>query len=214
LYENQSLFLRKKAFLYPREKIMKTIIYMLSALALSTSASQADSLYNELKACSENQAVSVKAQCYDQVVNRIDQYADLNSFPGTPPATKPDAQNTVPAATMTASTSKATHQATIMAIAGNKTVSVADQKDAFGLEHKVILNKKLKKLSFAIKDAKKSLRGKWLLTLENGQSWKQFDNTKIRLKAGQQITIARGALNSFYLTQDGSNRKMLIKRSL
>jgi hypothetical protein len=52
------------------------------------------------------------------------------------------------------------------------------------------------------------------LTLENGQSWKQFDNTKIRLKAGQQITIARGALNSFYLTQDGSNRKMLIKRSL
>jgi len=66
-------------------------------------------------------------------------------------------------------------------------------------------------VEFTIKLAKLNARKKWRLTFENGQVW-QAKESGLLLKAGSQIVIKRGALNSFLLKKKGANRSIRVKR--
>ncbi len=167
---------------------MKLAIAALSML-LTAPFTQAANLHDELKTCAKLQDSQTRVVCYDNVVSGIDRYTE-----------------TAKAAVTTASHSKKLGIETI-------TNQRADHNDDFGIEHKVVVKAKADKLIASVTQAKKSLRGKWIVTLENGQQWKQFDNTKFKLKAGEKVTIERGALNAFYMGKDDTNKRILIKRS-
>ena len=55
--------------------------------------------------------------------------------------------------------------------------------------------------------------GKRALHLDNGQSWIQVDSSsQPKLKSGEAIRISRGALGSFVLKKQNSNRRLRVKR--
>lgn len=174
---------------------MKLAIAALSML-LTAPFTQAANLHDELKTCAKLQDSQTRVVCYDNVVNGIDRYTE----------TANTAKATVTTATTSHSKKKKLGIETI-------TDQRADHNDDFGIEHKVVVKAKADKLIASVTHAKKSLRGKWIVTLENGQQWKQFDNTKFKLKAGEKVIIERGALNAFYLGKDDTNKRILIKRS-
>ena len=52
-----------------------------------------------------------------------------------------------------------------------------------------------------------------ILTLENGQVWRQVgSSSQPRLKPGDLVAIEKGALGSFILKKEGSNRSLRVKR--
>lgn len=51
------------------------------------------------------------------------------------------------------------------------------------------------------------------ITLENGQVWQQTKSEdRARLKAQQVVTLEKGFFGSIYLTAEGSNRRVAVKR--
>lgn len=53
---------------------------------------------------------------------------------------------------------------------------------------------------------------KVLITLDNGQVWKQIDVSSLRLRVGDTVDIERAALGSFMLRKQGNNRRMRVSR--
>jgi len=53
---------------------------------------------------------------------------------------------------------------------------------------------------------------KVLITLDNGQIWRQIDTSSLRLRVGDSVVIERAALGSFMLKKQGSKRTMRVSR--
>jgi len=53
---------------------------------------------------------------------------------------------------------------------------------------------------------------KVLITLDNGQIWRQVDASQLRLRTGDSVVIERAALGSFMLKKQGSKRTMRVSR--
>lgn len=53
---------------------------------------------------------------------------------------------------------------------------------------------------------------KVLITLDNGQIWRQVDSSSLRLRVGDAIEIERAALGSYMLKKRGSKRSMRVSR--
>ena len=51
-----------------------------------------------------------------------------------------------------------------------------------------------------------------LITLDNGQVWKQVDSSSLRLRVGDAVDIERASLGSFMLRKKGSKRSMRVSR--
>ncbi|BDY06808.1 hypothetical protein [Ferrimonas sp. YFM] len=54
--------------------------------------------------------------------------------------------------------------------------------------------------------------GKFIITLDNGQVWKQIDSKRFRFKKDKPVTIEKASLGSFMLTQEGSSKSARVKR--
>jgi hypothetical protein len=63
-----------------------------------------------------------------------------------------------------------------------------------------------------ISKVKKLLRGQWVIYLENGQKWQQTDAGKIKLKVGDKIRLKKGSIGAVYLSKEGVNRNIRVKR--
>lgn len=61
-------------------------------------------------------------------------------------------------------------------------------------------------------EVRKSTTGKAIITLDNGQVWKQIDSSRLRLSGDDQVTIRRASLGSFMLYKTGSKSLMRVKR--
>lgn len=61
-----------------------------------------------------------------------------------------------------------------------------------------------------ISEAKTVTRGKWLLKLDNGQTWREVEPGRNRYKVGQQVTIESGFMGSYSL-QSGNARARKFK---
>ncbi|PAJ71805.1 hypothetical protein CJF42_24755 [Pseudoalteromonas sp. NBT06-2] len=89
---------------------------------------------------------------------------------------------------------------------------VESKTDKFGLEHKNISVNAEKEQVAAVKKVKESLHGELIVTLTNGQVWRQLGTNDFRVKADNEVIIMRGALNSFLLKKMGSNKTIRVKR--
>ncbi len=54
--------------------------------------------------------------------------------------------------------------------------------------------------------------GQAIITLENGQVWKQTDSSTLRLSDHDDVIIRRAIFGSYRLTKSGHNRPMRVKR--
>lgn len=70
----------------------------------------------------------------------------------------------------------------------------------------------LENIRSRVKTLTKSKLDKFVLTLENGQEWRQTDNYTINIKVGDTVVIEKAALGSFLLNVEGANRKIRVKR--
>lgn len=176
-----------------------TVLFSLCGfLALAPVTTFAETIGNALKQCSEQQNSLQRLVCYDRVVKDINQYSGLEEAiqRGYPvPSSKAENRSPVPAP--------------------RAPVAQADSPQSgteFGLEHKKSVNEDMDSLSAGITKVEKTLRGKYIITLENGTVWQQTDDDLLKLEEGQTVTIERGMLGAFYLTRSDVNRQMKVKR--
>ena len=91
-----------------------------------------------------------------------------------------------------------------------RTASATEQ---FGIEHKSRADEDLNKITVAIKSRRKGPYGKWVITLENGQVWKQTDaGGFFGWDEDDTYFIERGAFNSFFFGREGVNRRFRVQR--
>ena len=83
--------------------------------------------------------------------------------------------------------------------------------ERFGLELKQAPVEQLEQLRATVVKRKKDPYGKWVITLDNGQVWKQSESASFRFPS-EQVTIERGVLGAFYLRADGQNKSIKVKR--
>jgi hypothetical protein len=66
-------------------------------------------------------------------------------------------------------------------------------------------------ISAQVKSLQKAADGTLLIELDNGQLWRQVDSKDLLLRAGDRVTISRGALDSFRIATPG-NRHGRVRR--
>lgn len=90
--------------------------------------------------------------------------------------------------------------------------TVEQQAAAFGLP-KQSPAENLQDISSQISRIEKTTHGTRIFYLENEQVWRQVgSSSQPRLKTGDIVMIERGALGSFIMKKQGSNRSLRIKR--
>ncbi|NQY86808.1 MAG: hypothetical protein HRT51_03510 [Colwellia sp.] len=102
--------------------------------------------------------------------------------------------------------------AVVPPIVNNKQAKLA-QIDDFAKEHlKKTKEQGLSSILATVSKVRKSLRGQWLIYLENDQKWQQTDTAKIKFKVGDNVRLKKGALGAIYLYKEGSHRSIKVKR--
>lgn len=90
------------------------------------------------------------------------------------------------------------------------------QEDDFAKEHvKKTAEEKaneIQSISVIITKLSKTSHGRWKITFDNGQKWQQKDSTKMKLKQGEEVELAKGAFSSIFLQKEDSNKRIKVKR--
>ncbi len=89
---------------------------------------------------------------------------------------------------------------------------VNQQQANFGQENKQRTEDLIKQIQATIIRVKKAHYGELIITLDNGQIWRQTDGTRLKLKKDQVIIIKRGAMGSFLIGKENANKRMRAKR--
>jgi hypothetical protein len=156
----------------------------------------AEALGEELRACRDLTDDQARLACYDAAVDRNRKSADAGP--------EPSAEN--------AAGSAAAEPAV--------TAASLSQEELFGRTSKEIElsveeatgSERIDSLSATVTRLRKYGYDKVLITLDNGQVWKQIDASSLRLRVGDTVDIERAALGSFMLRKQGNNRRMRISR--
>lgn len=86
-------------------------------------------------------------------------------------------------------------------------------KEIFGFEEKEIAKQIPERLEVEVSDFSQG-NGKSQITLSNGQVWRQLDNKPFVYSADNgQAYIQRGALGSFFFSQEGTKKRIRVKRA-
>lgn len=64
-----------------------------------------------------------------------------------------------------------------------------------------------------ITDVRESANRKLVVTLDNGQTWRQLDNQPMRLKTGEAVIVREASLNSFLMEKKSGSRSIRVKRA-
>ncbi|MFY8275290.1 hypothetical protein AAEU32_14290 [Pseudoalteromonas sp. SSDWG2] len=85
--------------------------------------------------------------------------------------------------------------------------------DDFGLEHKQIEENSADELVAKVTKVKEAPYGELIITLDNGQVWRQQGAESFILKSGDTVVISRAMFNSFLLKKQGLNKSIRVKRT-
>lgn len=93
-----------------------------------------------------------------------------------------------------------------------KNQAVLTEED-FGLEHKAAVKDKLQSsVPMVLKKISTTPFGVQIFSFENAQVWRQVSKENFNAKIGKTYILERGALNSFFLSEEGSGRKTRVRR--
>ena len=148
-------------------------------------SAQAETVSEAILKCKAEQNSLQRLLCFDKVAENISGLKD-QSFS--------DAQASAPPAdAVLPTTSKGQRQ----------------PRDDFG---KTPVDETPDALSSRVTKVKKDTLKRQTVTLQNGQVWREIGSSGHIVKSGQQVTIEKGLFGSYYLSVDGSNREMQVKR--
>lgn len=173
---------------------MKPFFYL--SLLLAATTAQAQTIESALKACTQQENSLKRLVCYDNLVKNLNQYHGLNKavsqtsphFPSRPMR----------------------HKADIAAVTKPDTGS--SSTDGFGMRKQQAASEELDKITSQATKVTESLRGYLIVTLENGQVWRQIDNESMKIKQGNTVFVERAALGSFRMGKPNANKRIRVKR--
>lgn len=84
------------------------------------------------------------------------------------------------------------------------------QAASYGLKEKAV--DAIDNIKAKVIKQKKNAYGYYIWTLDNGQVWQQKQRDYIKLDRSKNIIISDGALGSFWLSQEGINKRTRVKR--
>jgi hypothetical protein len=90
--------------------------------------------------------------------------------------------------------------------------SVKQQQASFGKEGIKHPEDIIKQLKVKVIKIQKAPYGELIITVENGQVWRQTDGMRFKLSTDEMIIIERGALGSFFIGKENTNRRIRAKR--
>ncbi|RUO73717.1 type VI secretion system-associated protein TagO [Idiomarina seosinensis] len=167
----------------------------LAALALMV-ATGAQAQEKELQRCAEIEDSLERLVCYDNITKEKQQKNSAKQ--------KKKAEN---------------HGRDVAEKARQKGQSMRDRKqqtadDRFGMEHKKSEEEEeIEKIQVEIESKRQDAYDNWVLTLANGQIWKQTESvTYFPWNDEDTYYIEKGAFNSFYFGREGINRRFRVER--
>lgn len=165
-------------------------------LAGPVQAQASDKLPGQLVGCSAQADDAKRLACYDSVVKSLSSEARKVS----------EARE--------AETAKAKQAAAAAAAAAAATAAAeaeAARKDSFGKAADSA--DEVKSVAAAITEILRDASGKPVFILDNGQMWRQADGfTLPNAKVGTKVTVKRGAMGSYRLQPENSNRSVQVIR--
>ncbi|MFK3860901.1 hypothetical protein [Pseudoalteromonas rhizosphaerae] len=90
---------------------------------------------------------------------------------------------------------------------------VKTKNDDFGLEHKEVARDNDNEISAVVSNVKEAPYGELIISLDNGQQWRQIGSDSLRIDQNDTVIIERGMFNSFLLKKAGQNRSIRVKRT-
>ena len=169
-------------------------------------------LPEQLRKCSLQQNALKRLVCFDTLSQ------NLTPVPG---ATEPSKQTTVASVEpqkLIETTSPEVVVPPKKSIAPTKAIEPVQQsisanttKD-FGLKRNAKFEESGDKVVAKVSAARKNPFKKYIITLDNGQVWKQFDSTSLKIAVGETVEIKRGSLGTFFLGKDGVHKRLRVKR--
>lgn len=160
---------------------------ILFGLSSFTLAATELTLESALAKCRLETAELKRLACYDAIGQTHSATASTN--------------NTVPAKPNTADTGITLPATTVSAVIEN-----------FGKEHRVQPQQEVDQLVATVAAVAITPRKTLVITLENGQTWRQTDSAFLNLAARDTINIRRGTLGAFFLSKEGTNRSIRVRR--
>jgi len=67
-------------------------------------------------------------------------------------------------------------------------------------------------LTATITDIQSAAHGRVIVSLHNGQVWRQKSSSALKIKVGDRVVIKKGALSSFKMKKEGSSVMMRVSR--
>jgi hypothetical protein len=90
--------------------------------------------------------------------------------------------------------------------------TVKQQQAAFGKEASKRPAGLIKQIKANVVKIQKAPYGELIITLENGQVWRQTDSIRFRLSKKEVVIIERGVLGSFFIGKEDTNKRIRAKR--
>lgn len=184
---------------------MKFKMYALTFLWVlaSMSHANAESIASALEKCSNVENTLKRLVCYDQLSQQAKGYEDSQL-----PVVNRPAQSGQFSAPAIAGSAPASQPPAVQQPAARSA------EDNFGLPPlKVVEQKQIDSLVATVTQKDKTLRGKLIFTLDNGQVWTQSDTESFLVNVGDQVRIEKGLLGGHFLNVVSSKKRIRVKRS-
>jgi len=166
-------------------KLIKAIVFSVLCSVVGTlhSFAMAESVSSSLLHCSEELNSTARLQCYDELSKTLK------------PTKVVKAQQT--ANTQPAQVELKKEPATV---------------ESFGLPDKPEPKEEIEKILAQVTEVDKDPFNKLIISLDLGQIWQQIDDSRMRVREGDSVSLERGALGSFLLGVVGKSKRMRVKR--
>jgi hypothetical protein len=179
----------------------------------------ANTLLDELSICAKNNDSSQRLVCYDKLIKETKNSQPKRRQDSSKVTTTKKVDNVVQLAQKNQSEiilagSKISKELSVVQPQPTTVVNntIKQQQAKFGDENKQRSEDLIQQIRATIVEVQKAPRGELVLTLDNGQVWRQSDSARLRLRKGQVVVIKRAALGSFFIGKKNTNRLMRAKR--
>jgi hypothetical protein len=195
---------------------LASIVSIISILTISVTVhAAAPSIKQALTECAQQTNSLQRLVCYDRISAQLQDYANDAPTPTTAPKLI-TAQSTPPVAPHNAIVKAPEAKIAPSPITKSITVPIAKPitepvKDAVASFGKTVATED--SMIATIASVKTGRNNLMTITLDNGQVWLQTKSEdRARLSAQQVVTFEKGFFGAFYLSAEGSNRRVAVKR--
>lgn len=167
-----------------------------AALLLMSPAAFANSvdLKTQLQSCQQISDEEQRLNCFDQIVSQLDRVAPQQSV-----------TTTIASVTTTGNTAETVVEQSA------PTPPKQEMAAEFGLK-KPRPDAEIEEITSTVKTITQDVHKKLLITLENGQQWRQIDREYLNIQVGDRCVVKRGAIGSFLLGIEGMKKKIRVRR--